>query len=139
MTFRRRIGAWGIGCDAQGTVSAEMSCTPSSGTLPFSSFFQVAMTNNYSDQARRFQYTINVTLAGGQYYSNWRRGWQNVMAGQSYRRQWWQEIPGWSSLEGGNFFELVIADVTPPPYNLPPYPPAGDIDTDSCMVTGVAP
>jgi len=29
--------------------------------------------------------------------------------------------------------------VTPPPYNQPPYPPAGDTDTASCTVTGIAP
>ena len=34
---------------------------------------------------------------------------------------------------------MTVADVTPPPYNLPPYPPAGDTDTAGCTVTGAAP
>ena len=33
----------------------------------------------------------------------------------------------------------MAEDVTPPPYNQPPYPPEGDSDSDSCVVTGVAP
>ena len=33
----------------------------------------------------------------------------------------------------------MAKDVTPAPYNQPPYPPEGDVDSDRCTVTGVAP
>ncbi len=48
-------------------------------------------------------------------------------------------IPALGSVIGVNLFELVGEDVTPAPFNQPPYPPAGDTATASCMVTGVAP
>lgn len=122
-----------------GTVSADLTCLPSTGTLPFSSQLTVSMTNNYLEQARRIQYQLNVTLAGGQYYSNWRRGWQNVQAGETYSSSWWQTIPAAGSLVGFNHFLLTTNDVTPPPYNLPPYPSAGDSDRCTCSITGMAP
>jgi hypothetical protein len=52
---------------------------------------------------------------------------------------WNQNLPALSSLVGDNTFELVAEDVTPSPYNQPPYPPAGDTDTDICTATGIAP
>jgi hypothetical protein len=39
---------------------------------------------------------------------------------------------------GLNEFRLFAADVTPAPYNQPPYPPAGDTDTDGCTITVAA-
>jgi len=40
---------------------------------------------------------------------------------------------------GVNSFTLVAEDVTPAPYNQPPYPASGDGDMESCLVTGIAP
>lgn len=40
---------------------------------------------------------------------------------------------------GDNHVTLVAEDVTPAPYNQPPYPPAGDTDTGRCKVTAFAP
>ncbi len=42
-------------------------------------------------------------------------------------------------LTGDNRFVLIAEDVTPAPYNQPPYPPAGDSAADACTVTGTAP
>jgi hypothetical protein len=120
------------------TVSAELTCTPDSGTLPFSALFRVEVTNLYQEQTRRFDYAVDVTLAGGGHYSNWRRGYQNVQAGQTFVRQWTQTIPHYPTLEGVNSFRLFAADVTPAPWNQPPYPPAGDTNTGNCTVTGSA-
>jgi hypothetical protein len=113
-----------------------MSCLPSFGTLPFDVQFTAELNNEYTEQARRFDYTVGITLASGQQYSNWRRGWQNIQADQVWSRQWWQTIPALGTLQGENRFDLFVADVTPAPYNLPPYPPAGDTDTAGCTVTG---
>ena len=38
---------------------------------------------------------------------------------------------------GPNEFALVVEDVTPAPFNQPPYAPSGDTATDACTVTGL--
>jgi len=121
------------------TVAAMMTCQPSSGTLPFNTHFSLSMMNTYTEQVRRLQYRIDVTLANSQHFSNWRRGWKNVMAEEYHTKSWWQMLPALAPLSGYNCFHLIVADVTPAPYNLPPYPPAGSIATDSCTIEGVNP
>lgn len=119
-----------------GVVDAALTCEPSSGTLPFASQFEVSMTNAYTGLSRRLDYDITVSLANGQVFPHWRRGWQNVQAGQTFNKNWWQAIPAYNSLLGVNTFDLTVTDVTPPPYNQLPYPPAGDTDMDQCTITG---
>ena len=99
----------------------------------------ISMTNNYRTQARRLQYQVDVTLANEQYFPSSRRGWQNVMAGDTRTMSWWQTIPNGGTLAGDNLFELLTEDVTPAPYNQPPYPPAGDQASDNCTVIGMVP
>ncbi len=124
---------------ANGTVSASMGCAPSTGNLSFTSQFTVSLTNLYPEQTRRIAGRINVLLAGGQVYSSWRAGYTNVSAGAGYLTTWVQSFPAIGSLVGNNLFSLVAEDVTPAPYNSPPYPPAGDTATATCTVAGVAP
>ncbi len=121
------------------TLSASFGCVPSSGTLPFQSTMFVELENLYPGLTRRIAGKINVTLAGGQGYNNWRAGYTNVGASDSYLTSWVQNIPALGSLAGDNVFTLVAEDVTPAPYNQPPYPATGDTDTAACTVTGVAP
>jgi len=40
---------------------------------------------------------------------------------------------------GINIMTLVAEDVTPPPFNQPPYPASGDTAADICSVEGIAP
>ncbi len=121
------------------TISCELSCQPAGGALPFVSQFTVSMANDYRKLARRIQYQMDVTLAGGQDHSSWRRGWQNVQPGESFGFFWGQNLPALEPLAGDNDFLLTVLDVTPPPYNLPPYLPSGDTDTAACTVTGWMP
>ncbi len=109
------------------------------GSDPYLVFTCDLDSDGHQGQTRRFHYIVDVTLAGGQHHTSWRQVWQNVQAGAVYTRQWSQTIPALPTLEGLNRFELTATDVTPPPYNLPPYPPAGDTDVDNCTITGVAP
>ena len=44
-----------------------------------------------------------------------------------------------ASLIGPNRFELIAEDVTPPPYNVFPFPFSGDTDSAQCVVYGMAP
>ncbi len=121
------------------TIAAGFTCQPSSGTLPFATTMTAVLDNLYDQQVRRIAGRIDVDLAGGQHYSNWRAGWTNIDAGGSFTTSWNQALPALGSLVGPNVFQLLAADVTPSPYNLPPYPPAGDTDTATCSVTGIAP
>ncbi len=129
----------GFHSPAGATVAAAFSCVPASGTLPFQSTMFVELENRYPGATRQIAGKINVMLAGGQGYSNWRAGFTNVGPGDSYLTSWVQNIPALGSLIGENRFTLHAEDVTPSPYNLPPYPPAGDTDAVSCTITGVAP
>jgi len=120
------------------TAVADLSCLPSSGTLPFALQMTATLTNNYTEQLRRVAAKINVVLGNGGSIDSFRSGYTNVMPGESFVTTWSQSLPELETLVGGNTFELVAEDVTPAPYNLPPYAPAGDVATASCLVTGIS-
>ena len=121
------------------TVGASLACTPATGTLPFATQMTATLTNTYTGQRRRVAARIHLTLAGGGYFPNWRAGFTNIVEGTSYIAAWSQNLPALGTLVGDNVFDMVAEDVTPAPYNQPPYPPAGDTATDSCTVTGMVP
>jgi hypothetical protein len=121
------------------TVAATLTCIPSSGTLPFVSAFSVELTNLYLGQTRRMAGRINITLPSGASYTNWRGGYTNIAPGSSYQTGWNQTFPALGTLVGQTSFQLAAMDITPSPYNQPPYPPAGDTATDTEVITGIAP
>lgn len=121
------------------TVSVALDCSPSSGTVPFQSLITLTLDNLYQGQRRRIAGRIDVTLAGGAWFPGWRAGYTNVAAGESFASTFGLTIPALGSVIGDNHFLLLAEDVTPAPYNQPPYPPAGDTASDSCTVTGIAP
>jgi len=121
------------------TVSADLSCVPDSGTVPFSTLMTVNLANEYTGQTRRIAGHISISLANGTSYSSWRSGYSNVASGNSFSTAWSTTIPALGSVIGTNLFTLAVEDVTPAPYNQPPYPPSGDTDISECTVTGVAP
>jgi hypothetical protein len=133
------VGSPGVVCPAPGTVSGTMTCVPGSGTLPFATQMTVQLNNHYTGLQRRIDARISVTPANGTPISNWRGGYTNVAAGGSYNASWMQSLPAVNLVNGDNIFQMVVADVTPAPYNQPPHPASGDTDTDACVVTGVLP
>jgi hypothetical protein len=78
-------------------------------------------------------------VAAGQYFANWRSGYTNVAAGDTFSTNWLQNLPALATLMGSNSFVVRAEDVTAAPYNQPPYPAAGDTDSATCAVTGLAP
>lgn len=130
---------WTFSTTAVETVSVQLACVPSSGTLPFSSSFTATLTNLAPGESRRVAARLNVTTSGGQSYPGWRAGWSNLADGESFVTAWIQQFPALAVLAGENSFTLLAEDVTPPPFNQPPYRPAGHTDSDQCMVTGIAP
>jgi hypothetical protein len=117
------------------TLGAQMNCTPAAGTAPFVTSMTVRIDNFYAEQTRRAAARIDVDLAGGTSYTNWRGGWTNILASSHFQAGWDQNIPALGSLSGDNRFTLTAVDVTPSPWNQPPYPPSGDAASASCTLT----
>jgi hypothetical protein len=116
------------------TLGASISATPSAGVLPFSSQFWVQLENLTSEN-RRVAARIDVTLGSGSDYTNWRAGWTNLGPVEVFSTNWLQNFPAFGSLVGDNVFEIIGEDVTPSPFNQPPFAPSGDTDTDTATVT----
>jgi len=121
------------------TVTASLGCAPSFGILPFQAQFTLGIDNLYDGQVRRMAGRIDFTLANGSYFPNWRAGHTNIAPSSSFTTVFGVNFPALATLTGNNSFVLTAVDVTPAPYNLPPYPPAGDSDTNSCLIIAVAP
>jgi len=116
--------------------------TPGSGTLPFTVTHRVTLANWLSggpSWTRRKAARIDVTLAGGAHFSNWRSGYTSIAPGSGFTTQFSLALPDSGTLVGEHTFRLLVEDVTPAPYNLPPYPPAGNTCTHTTVVTAYAP
>jgi len=122
-----------------GTVGAWLTCLPSAGTLPFQTRMEATLENRFTGITRRMAARINVELANGQSFSNWRSGYTNIGPDETYATSWMQTIPALVKLVGDNRFTLEARDVTPAPYNQPPYTPSGDTARNGCTVTGSTP
>jgi hypothetical protein len=121
------------------TVQADYACSPDSGTVPFQTMMTATLQNLYTGQSRQLAGRIHIDLANGGQILNWRGGYTNVPAGGSYSTTWLQTIPALGVLIGESTFTLVATDITPAPFNQPPYPASGDTDTAVCTVTAFAP
>ncbi len=121
------------------TVAVGLTATPASGTVPFSVNFRVTLASTLVDGPRRLAGRLDAAVAAGQNYNNWKAGWLNLGPGESRDVSWNQTIPALSSVVGLNRFTLTGVDVTPPPYNQPPFAPSGSSGTAGCIVLGVAP
>ncbi len=121
------------------TVGATIICQPSLGLLPFATTMTVTLSNLYADQLRRVAGRIDIELGDGSTVSGWRTGYANVLPLDGLVVSWNQALPALGALEGSDRFHFLVEDVTPTPYNQPPYWPSGGQDTDSCEVTGIIP
>ncbi len=121
------------------TVSASLNCLPSSGMVPFATTMTVQLENQSPDSTRRVAAKLNAALAGGQTVAGWRSGYTNIAPSGSFQASWNQVIPAVGGVIGINVFTIVAEDVTPAPFNQPPYSAAGDTDNAACTVTGLAP
>lgn len=119
------------------TVNAAISCQPSLVMLPATVGLSVVMENVAPGETRRLAGKVSVELAGGAVYDNWRAGWTNVGPGGTWSTSWQQYLPDLPALQGPNTFTLTVEDVTPAPYNQPPYMPSGDTDLSACSVSGI--
>jgi len=124
---------------AADTLDCDMACQPSSGVLPLPVRFTATLTNTYTGFARRMASQIDITLPDGTGISRWRAGAANLDPGTSSVSVWINTLPATGMMLGESSFTLIGRDVTPAPFNQPPYPPSGMTDSASCTVTGIAP
>lgn len=123
----------------QETIEVSLNASPSSGMVPFSTQFVATMTNLLANEQRQVAGRIDVVSGSGVPFSNWRAGWTNLSGGEVFTAVWIQSIPALGSLIGDNVFTLHGLDVTPAPFNQPPYAPSGDTDSAGTTVTATAP
>lgn len=133
------MGMTGVVHVVASTVSCDYTCNPTLGTVPFVTNMSVTLTNDYLGVTRRLAGRIDVTTADGSFFSNWKSGFTNIAPGGSYITSWNQGIPALGSLVGSNLFLLQAQDVTPSPFNQPPYPQSGDTASDSCTIVAMSP
>jgi len=106
---------------------------------PGRALLNVTLRNRYDGQFRRLAARLDIALARGGTITSWRRGSASIAPGSVFATTWNQPIPAAGALLGTSIFSMAVEDVTPAPYNQPPYPPSGDTDLELCTVTGVAP
>lgn len=129
---------FGLTAEPVDTLSVDISCTPNSGTLPMSFNLQCSL-ENIIDQPRVMAAHLDVTVASGTSYPNFRTGFTALGPNETFTTSWVQSLPALGTLVGPNQFLLVGQDVTSAPYNQPPYAPSGDTGTAACTVTGIHP
>jgi C1A family cysteine protease len=117
------------------TIHAVLGCVPESGNLPFVVQLWPQLCND-DWFTRRIHGRVNVSIANGANYNNWRAGSTNVSPGYCYNTPFGVNLPNYPSLVGVNTFTLIGTDITAAPYNQPPYSPSGHTDSDVCTSTG---
>jgi len=122
-----------------GLISADLVCAPQSGTLPFTAHLTATLGNTYTGQSRTIAGSVTLTIASGTHFTNYRAGHTVVPPGGTRTFSWDQHLPALGSLLGENMARIEALDVTPAPYNQPPYPPSGDVDSSTCTVIATAP
>jgi len=124
------------------TFDCDYTVTPISGTVPFSTVHRVTLSNLLNGGpvfTRRIAARIAVTIANGTTYNPWRAGFTNVAPASNFFIQFPVNIPALTSLIGQNSFAMSAMDVTPAPYNQPPYPASGNVCARLNLVTAQAP
>ncbi len=132
------VDFFGLTAASPDTVQVAINAAPDTGTLPFVTQFTTQLINLTSEN-RRAAARIDVVIANGTPYGNWRAGWTNLSPAEVFTKVWNQSLPGLGTLVGSNVFTLIGQDVTPAPFNQPPYAPSGDSDSDSFTVVGLTP
>jgi len=128
-----------IGVGDFGLIYAAISCAPSSGTLPYTTNIWAVIGSNHTIERRRLAGRVDITLADSTHYSYYRSGYTNLHPGECYSVSWNQLIPAIPAVVGSNLCKLIAEDITPPPYNQPPYTPSGGTDTDTFVLNASAP
>ncbi len=132
------VDFFGLAAVPVDTVEVDISVAPDTGTLPFVTQFTARLINLTSEN-RRAAGRVDLVIANGNSYGNWRAGWTNLGPAEVFTQVWNQNFPALGTLVGDNVFTIHGFDVTPAPYNQPPFAPSGDTHNAVATVTGMAP
>jgi len=128
------IGALGTSCGPE-TLTALLSCTPSTVILPSSTHVGVKVENT-GNTPRIFAGNLALTLADGHSFPQWRQGLISLAPNETQMVNWNHPVPAYQSLVGSNSLALTWMDITPPPFNQPPYPANRSAGLEYSHVTG---
>lgn len=106
------------------TIAAALDASPDSGTTPFITAFTAQLVN-LTTENRRAAARIDVIIGNGTAFYNWRAGWTNLSSLEVFTKSWNTWIPDIDTVQGTNIFTVLAEDVTPAPYNQPPFTPSG--------------
>jgi len=124
--------------DRAAAVDCSLSCTPGSAAPPFSWRIAVGL-RNLRTTPRRIAGRADLELPDGSSWPGWRSGFYNMPGAASEYVSWTTGVPALPSLLGRIRLELTVTDITPPPWNQPPYAPAGHSAAASCTVDVIPP
>jgi len=115
----------------------DLTCTPAAGTAPVT--FSCALTAGcYAPVDRTLAYSVDVTLADGTRLPD---HWQGTMAiGPDQALTHQQDFECFDESHIGVIrYDVVVEDVTPAPFNQPPFPPSGLTARTGTIATVTAP
>lgn len=125
--------------DSQETVQtfdAVITCNPLNNTLPATVKTCVNICN-LVDSPRTVDGRIDIWLGGGTPLHEWRFRAVELAPWETWDNCWNNQLQNLQSLEDKNIARLRVVDVTPPPFNQPPYPPSGYVVEDTCFFWSV--
>lgn len=117
------------------TVTADLNCVPAAGTLPFSCRFRCRLRNHWHGK-RRMHARLEAQLADGTLFENWRSSEIVLDDVEERTYSWVQDLPALQKLAGQNVFRIQATDISPAPFNQPPYPASGWTGNAECVVEG---
>lgn len=120
------------------TIDCSLNCTPDSAAPPFSWRISVGL-KNLRPQPRRAAGRADLHFPDGDTWTGWRSGFYDLSGQGSDYISWSVSVPALQPLLGQLRLDLTVTDVTPAPWNQPPYAPSGDMVEKSCTVEVVVP
>jgi len=120
------------------TLITGLDCNPRTITLPGSARMSAGVANaSYS--RREIAARLDAQLPDGTIVENLAFSHRVFEAGETYQASWIKPLPNIDRLDGIVTFQLYALDVTPAPWNQPPYPPSGDSDTAELPIRIIVP
>ncbi len=120
------------------TLDCSLNGTPGAETPPFTWRISVGL-QNLRPRPRRVAGRADLHFADGDTWTGWRSGFYNLAGNGREYISWSVDVPALQPLLGQLGLDLTVTDVTPAPWNQPPYAPAGDELNKSCGVDVLPP